>query len=113
MRRRARRSRRYQFVAGRKHRDADTPAHIDVGEAERGRERNLLRPQSPARGQRDMTGRDVFSRRANIRAGLQSRGNNNPALIEAHVLLHENGVGALRHRRAGEDPHRVARRDRL
>ena len=29
LRRRARRSRRYQFVAGRKHRDADAPAHLE------------------------------------------------------------------------------------
>ena len=36
-----------------------------------------------------------------------------PVVVEPHVLLHEHGVGALGHRRAGENPHRMARLDRL
>ena len=42
-------ARRYQFVAGGKHRDADASFHIQMPQPERGRERDILRPQPAAR----------------------------------------------------------------
>ena len=60
-----------------------------------------------------MPAANVFAGRADIGAGFQPRGQNDPArLVEADILLHEYRIGALRHRRAGKDAHGVARLDR-
>ena len=49
LRGRARGARRYKFVAGRKHRDTNPPAHLDPCQAERGGKCDILRPQALAR----------------------------------------------------------------
>ena len=59
------------------------------------------------------SGRNILSCRPHIGAGLEPGGQHDIAgLIELHVFLHEHGVGALGHRRAGENAHGVARQDR-
>ena len=114
LRRRARAARRYQFIAGRKHRDADAPAHLHMRQAEGGRKRDILRPQALARRQRRRAGRNILARAAHIGAGLEARRQNHPAVgIEAHIFLHEHGVGSVRHRRTGENPHGMAGLERL
>src|ERR1700712_367114 len=63
---------------------------------------------------REVTGGNILAGGAHIRAGLQARRQNHPArVVEAYILLHEHGVGALRHRRAGEYPRGVAGPDRF
>ncbi len=50
----ARRARRRQLIAGRKHSDANASRHFEFGQAERGGQRDILRPQALAGLQRDM-----------------------------------------------------------
>ncbi len=110
----ARRPRRYQFVAGRKHGDADAPDDVEMRQAERGRERDILWPQTQAGCERGMADRNVFARGAHIGAGFQARRENNPVVpIDAHIFLHEYRVGTLRHRRSGKNPHGMTRFHRL
>ena len=100
--------RRHQFVAGRKHRDADAPAHLELAS---GRTPPRARhPAAAAAGLRPArtcpAGMSSPAGRT-LAPGLRPAGQNDLAVvIEAHVLLHEHGVGAIRHRRAGENPHR-------
>jgi hypothetical protein len=63
--------------------------------------------------QRGNAGGNVFARWTHIGAGLEARGKHDPVAVDTDILLHEHGVGALRHRRAGEDAHRLSRFDRL
>jgi hypothetical protein len=61
---------RYQFVAGREYRDADPPAHVNMGQAEGSRERDILRPQALASGERGRPDRNILARGAHIGAGF-------------------------------------------
>ena len=88
--------------------------HIDMGQAEGGGERDILRPQPAALLERGMAESDVFAGGAHIGAGFQPCRQHHPAgIIDADIFLHEHGVGAVGHRRAGKDPHRLARLDRF
>ena len=106
-------ARRNQFVAGREHRDADAPDHVELGQAEGGGQRDILRPQPLAGFQRGMPKRNILAGRAHIGAGFQPRRQHDLLAFDADVLLHEDRVGAVRHRRAREDAHRVTGPDRL
>ena len=110
-------ARRDQFVAGGEYRDADAPDDVQLREPERSRQRDILRPQTLARSERTMACRNILAGGTHIGAQPQSRRQNDPAVVlDPDVLLHEYGIGAFRHRRAGEDayhlprPHRFARR---
>ncbi len=114
LRSRALAARRNQLVAGRKYRDAKPSRHIDMGQTEGGGKRDILRPQPAACLQRRLAERNVFSCGAHIGAGFEASRENHPArIIDADIFLHEHGVGAVGHRRAGKDPNRLAPLDRL
>ena len=107
------RARRNQFVARRKHRDPDTPAHVNLGQAKRRGERDILRPQALSGCERRRTGGNIFPGRTHVGARSQALRQNDPTIaIDSHILLHEHRVGAIGHRRAGENPHRVPRLNR-
>src|SRR4029079_8852402 len=103
---------RDQLVAGGKHRDANAPLDIKLRQSERSRQRHILRPQPLTGPQRGMARRNVLARRADIGTGLQTRRQNHLAVFETDVFLHEYGIGAVGHRRAGENAHRLPRLDR-
>ena len=109
----ARHSGRRQLIAGRKHRNADAPDDVEFGQPERRGERHILWPQTLSRLQRDVAFGHVLTRRTHIRPPLEAgRKHHPPRVIKPHVLLHEDRVGALRHRRAGENPGRATEPDR-
>ena len=113
LRRSARFARRCQFVAGGEHRDAKAPDDIELCQAEGCRERNVLRPQPLAGLQRRKARWNIFARGPHVGAGLEACGKHDLVAFDADVFLHEHGIGALGHRRAGEDAHRLPRLERL
>ena len=75
--------------------------------------REVLRLQPAARRQRDRArARHPRRRAGGWRRASGPAARSRPSPSSAHVLLHEHGVGAVRHRRAGEDADRLARADR-
>jgi hypothetical protein len=108
-----RRARLDDLVAGREDRDAYAPPDRQLAQPQRRRHAQVLRLKPAARGQRDRTAPHVLAGKPPVRAALQSRRHDDSRSIAPHVLLHEHGVGALGHRRAGEDTDRLARVDGL
>ena len=86
--------------------------HVELRQAEGRGQRDILRPQALAGLQRRMAGGNVFAGRTHIGAGLQACRKHHLAVFEADVFLHEHGIGAIGHRRAREDAHRMPRLDR-
>ena len=99
----ARGSRLDHFVAGGEDCHFKPPPHLDVRDAERGGERDVLRFQHGAGRQHDMTGGHVFAGQPAIRPKFQPLGHGDAIALRGHVLLHEHRIGALGHRRAGEN----------
>ncbi len=108
---RTHRARLDDLVAGREQRDAHAPPHVQRREAERSREREMLGLQPPASGQRDRTAAQILASKARVGAALEARRHDHGVAVAPAILLHEHGVGARRHRRAGEDADRLARRE--
>ena len=69
----------------------------------------MLRLQHGAGRQNDRAGRHVLTGETAVGAELQPLWHRHAAAFDRHILLHENGVGALRHRRAGENANGLAR----
>ncbi len=90
-----RRARLDDLVAGREHGDADAAEHVEAGQADRGGQRHVLRREPPAGRQHDRAGAHVLAGKPAIGAGLEPRRHDHRLAVEAHVLLHEHGVGAL------------------
>ena len=99
----ARGSRLDHFVAGGEDRHFKPPPHLDIRDAERGGERDVLRLQHGAGRQHDMTGGHVFAGKPPIRAEFQALRHGDAIALRRHVFLHEHRIGALGHRRAGEN----------
>ena len=90
------------------------PPHRELGKPERGGERDVLRRRARVPAGSTDRARLAHPRR---RAGGWRRASGpaaRPPLPPSrrHVLLHEHGVGARRHRRAGENADRLARPER-
>jgi len=83
-----------------------------LGQAEGCGQRDILRPQPLAGLQRGIARRNILARGTDIGAGLQARRQHHLAVLEADVFLHEHGIGTIRHRRTGEDAHRLPWPDR-
>ena len=68
-----------------------------------------------ARAEHDLPALEVLAGEAAVLPGLRRprpRRSRTPAAILARALLHDDGVGALRHHAAGEDAHALRRRRR-
>ena len=63
-------------------------------------------------GNRKLAGRDILPGEPAIGARLQSGRHDDVAAVERAIFLHVDGVGARRHRRAGENADRLARPER-
>ncbi len=96
------------FVAGRKDRNRQPPPHFEFGQAQSGGERDVLRLQHGAGRQHDIARRHVLAGQPAIGAELQPARHRDAVAVDRDVFLHEHGVGADRHRRAGEYPDRLA-----
>ena len=84
----------------------------EAGPAERGRQRDVLRPQPDPGPQHHLAGGDILAGKADVGARMLSRRQHDAAsVVDPHVLLHEDGVGPGGQRRAGENPRGMARRE--
>ena len=110
---RSRRARLDDLVAGREHRDPYRPSYGERGEPDRGRERDMLLGEAPARRQHHGAGAQILARKPSVGANLKARRDDHTPALDAAILLHENGVSAEWHRRAGEDADRFAGRERM
>ena len=73
----------------------------------------MLRTQALPGPQGQRALRNILAGRAHIGPGPQAcRQDHAPVGIVLHILLHEDGVGTLGHRRAGENAHDSVGRDR-
>ena len=110
---RQRRADRHQLVAGREERHAQPAIDRDFADPQR-RHRSQLGRAHPLPGtEHHLTGLEVLAGEAPVLARLRDRacGDGHPAGNLARALLHDDGVGAFRHHRAGEDAHRLAGAD--
>jgi hypothetical protein len=108
----ARRPRRHNLVAGRKNGNPHRPADLKFGKAERGANRDILRPETPALWQDDASRGDVLSNGPHIGSATQPRGETNASSgVDPNVLLHEDRVRAVRHWCARKDAHRASERN--
>ncbi len=91
------------LVAGGEDRDLQPPAHLELGQAERGGERDVLRLQHGTGRHHHAAGRHVLAGEPPVGAELQPARHGDVIAFDRDVFLHEDRVGALGHRRAGED----------
>ena len=68
----------------------------------------MLHGKPPAGGQRNRPCPQIFAGKPPIGAALQAWRHDDAAAVDAAILLHEYGIGARRHRRAGKDADRLA-----
>ena len=104
-----RRARLAQLVAGREQRDLERPEHLEPVAAEGRGDADVLRPEPDAGLERHLARAHVLAGLAPVRAALHARRDHHGIAVELDVLLHQGGVGAVWHRRAGQDPQRGAR----
>ena len=72
----------------------------------------MLRLEHGAGRQHHVAGRNVLAGQPSIRAQFQAFRHDHVVALDAHVFLHEHGVGALGHGRAGENADRLPRLER-
>ena len=99
---------RHELVAGRENRDPRPTAHRQRRMIGGGRERDVARAQPLAGAKQRLSFEEVEPRIAKIVAGSRRRPEKNAVAVALHVLLDDDRVGALRHRGAGENPHRLS-----
>ncbi len=97
-----------EFVAGGDHRHAQRARHAERGPTSRSGLAQVLRAQAPAGAQHGLAGAYVLARLAPVVAAPDARGDDDVAARLACVFLHDHGVRAVGHARAGEDAHRFA-----
>ncbi len=101
----------HDLVAGREDGDARPPAHAQPRMVHRRRETDIARGQTAAGLDADRADGEVEAGRPNVGAHGDTLAHRHAVAVLIGVLLDHDGVGAARHRSAGEDPHRVARTD--
>ena len=85
-------------------------ANFKLGQAKGGREGHILRAHAVPRLEHDLSGSNVFAYGAGIGAALKAGWQNDTALIvQAHIFLHEDGVGPIGHSCSSEYPRAFAR----
>ena len=98
-----------QLVAGGEHAHMRPRPHLQAGMAHGGGERQPRRVEPLARPQQHLALAKVEPRRADEGARLHRGRDRDRVALRLRVLLDDDRVGAGRHRRAGEDAHRLAR----
>ncbi len=103
----------HDFIAGRKHRDAQPAPHREPRRSLRGGKRQIGGSELPARWQHDGALAEILSRKATVGAALETGRHDDGVAFDPAILLHEHGVGANRHRGAGEDANGLPARERM
>src|SRR6185295_15996921 len=96
-------ARLYDFVAGRKQRNANAALHLDLVDTDGGGERNILRLKASAARNCNRARPQIFACQTPIRAEFKARGYDHRISFDAAVFLHIDGVRSRGHGRAGEN----------
>ena len=78
----------------------------------RRRQRHVAGGEAAAGGDQGLAGAEVHARLAQIFAGDRGFRECDAVALALDILLNDDRVGAVRHRRTGEDAHRLARTKR-
>ena len=103
-----RRARLIDLVACGEYRHPQPTEDREPGASDGSSDADVLGPESPAGGQDGRAGRDILSGIPPVGAALDPGRYNDGIAVCPAVLLHQHGVGAGGHRRAGEDANRLA-----
>ncbi len=98
-------ARTHQFVAGRENSHARAPGDCNLGEIHRGGERDVRRAKPRSGGKQNLALGEVDTLGANVTAPRHALQRFDETCFHAGIFLNQNRVAALRHRRAGENPH--------
>ena len=102
---------RDELVAGRQHGDPRPSADGQIDMIGRRRQRHVSRRQASPRRNEELALAEVQSRRTQVVARGHCCFEVDAVAFAPHVFLNYDRVRALRHRRAGENPRRLARPD--
>jgi len=109
----ARRARLDNLIAGREQGNAHPPSHTERRNANRRGERQMLRARRRPAGSAIAPVRTSSPARRRLAPRLKPGGTITSSVLATDILLHEDGVGAGRHRRAGENADRRLRPERM
>ena len=98
-----------QFVAGRENRHFGAAADGKSRMVRRSRQRDISRGEPPAGWNERFAGTKVHAGLAQVVAFRHGGRETDPFALALDVLLNDDRVGAVRHRRAREDAHCLAR----
>jgi hypothetical protein len=101
----------HEFVPGREDDDIGAARNRHLGNVHRRKERKICGPQ-PSRRIDHVAHREVAPARAHVAAAVSILAQNETGRVGVRVLLDDDAVGALGHRRAGEDAHGLSGPDR-
>ena len=96
---------RHQLIAGDEQRDARSERNLHFRKTARGKQTESCRAQRLTRAHRDFAAGKILAGAAHVRAGRLTCRDDDELAIDAHVLLHDDRVGAVRQRGAGRDAH--------
>ena len=103
-------ARQLEFIAGRENRHAHFAYHLDVGNPQRGQNRQLGNGQAGAGRENDRTVGDIFAETTDILSAFHRREEADASIGLFRLLLHHHRVAAFRHRSAGHNADTGARR---
>ena len=105
-------ARRYQFIPGNQQGDAHARMDMDACGTRGRRQRDVLRPHVRPGGEDRLIAREILGGRSDVRSVLGHFLHEDPVAIDPAVLLHDDGIGAVRDRGAGKYPRRRTRLER-
>ena len=102
-----------QFVTGGEQRHPQAAEHLEARRAHRGGDDDMGGGEPRAGGQHLGSGGDVLAAAADPLAQVRHVVHRQPIAVDGADFLHHHGIGAGRHRGAGEDACRRSRRQRM
>ena len=103
-------ARQLKFIAGGEHRHPHFTHHVNLGNAQRGDDRQLGGGQACSRGEDDRAMGDIFAETTDILPAFHRGDKADPVIGLFGLLLHDHRVAAFRYRRASHNADTGARR---
>ena len=102
-------ARQLELIAGGEHRHPHFTHHVNLGNAQRGDDRQLGGGQAGSRGEDDRAMSDIFAETTDILPVFHRGDKADPVIGLFGLLLHDHRVAAFRYRRAGHNADTGAR----
>ena len=99
-----------QFVSGAEDADGRQAMHVEMGDALRSNNPDVRGADALAFPDKDLSGAEVAALAADVLTFQHGVVDRDGARDAGHVFLHDDGIGALGYRRAGENAYRTAGR---